>query len=92
MDSRDNEDTFKLVKNTLTNVLSDDQLLDPSYATLGNKDNTYTDKAQIMNWLIGYLHLYRHRLLSLWIKFSWTDFTIALQNQRKNVVLFFVSN
>ena len=51
MDSRDNEDTFKLVKNTLTNVLSDDQLLDPSYATLGNKDNTYTDKAQIMNWL-----------------------------------------
>jgi len=46
VDSRDNEDTFKLVKNTLTNVLSDDQLLDPSYATLGNKDNTYTDKGQ----------------------------------------------
>jgi len=46
VDSRDNEDTFDMVKGALTNAMSDEQLLDPSYATLGNKDNTYTDKGQ----------------------------------------------
>ena len=46
VDSRDNEDTYKSISAVLTNAMAADKLVDPNYATLGNKANTYTDKGQ----------------------------------------------
>ena len=46
VDPRDNEDTLTTVAAALTNTLSDAEASDPSFVTLGNKNNTYTSRGQ----------------------------------------------
>ena len=46
VDPRDNEDTLKTVAAALTNTLTDAEAVDPSFVTLGNKNNTYTEHGQ----------------------------------------------
>ena len=46
VDPRDNEDTLKTVAAALTNTLTDAEASDPSFVTLGNKVNTYTEHGQ----------------------------------------------
>ena len=46
VDPRDNEDTLKTVAAALTNTLTDAEASDPSFVTLGNKANTYTEHGQ----------------------------------------------
>ena len=46
VDPRDNEDTLKSVGAALSNTLTDAEAVDPSFVTLGNKANTYTEHGQ----------------------------------------------
>jgi len=46
VDPRDNEDTLKSIGAALTNTLTDAEAVDPTFVTLGNKANTYTEHGQ----------------------------------------------
>ena len=44
VDPRDNEETYKTVQSVLKDAMGDEKYLDPKFATLGNSENTYTEK------------------------------------------------
>ena len=46
VDPRDNENTLGSVAAGLANTLTDAEASDPNFVTLGNKENTYTERGQ----------------------------------------------